>query len=77
MTVTDRLMAMKLFCLLSQLTKFALVFSWYGLHLSSNMINAVVNIEKEAAASGFLASAEQLMKKSPFVQAPLEPLQTL
>lgn len=70
-------MAMKLFCLLSQLTKFALVFSWYRLHLPSNMINAVVNTEKEPAASGFLAFTEQLMKKSPFVQASLEPPQTL
>lgn len=65
-TVTDRLMAMKIFCLLSQLTTFALVFSWHRLHLSSNMINAVVNTEKEPAASGFLASTEQLTGKKSF-----------
>lgn len=51
LTMIDRLMASKLFCLLSQLTKFALVFSRSRPHLSSDMINAAGKTEKEPAAS--------------------------
>lgn len=82
MTTIDRLMATKSFCLLLQLTTFALVFPWCRLHLLSNMINAIVNTEKEAAASGFSAFTEQLTKKRknhthPFVRESLESLQAL
>lgn len=45
------------------------------------MINAIVNTEKEAAASGFSAFTEQLTTKKththPFVRESLESLQAL